>query len=152
MIENGKHFVKREKLLINPKFQVTIMGYIASLVLTLMVIFFGAITYFFWKFESLGLASGLPADHVFFQFIIVQKKAMYWVLLLAVGITCCFTLGMSLILSHQVAGPIHKICAHLKELANSNELKEVRFRKNDFFPELAEAFNDYVKSRSAKLK
>ena len=50
MIENGKHFVKREKLLINPKFQVTIMGYIASLVLTLMVIFFGAITYFFWKF------------------------------------------------------------------------------------------------------
>jgi nitrogen fixation/metabolism regulation signal transduction histidine kinase len=50
-----------------------------------------------------------------------------------------------LLISHRIAGPIYRMCLHLDLVANGKTEKDVSFRKKDFFPELAEAFNRHMR-------
>jgi hypothetical protein len=57
-------------------------------------------------------------------------------------------------LSHRVAGPLYRLQIFLHQMAESKNqhLKELHFRKSDFFPELADAYNLVVKKEKEKQR
>ena len=99
--------------------------------------------YFLQEFVKLGTEAGLPREHVFFSFL-EQQRIVLNRLFVGATLGTLLTLGLGgLYLSHKIAGPIYKLTQHLKATRVS-DLKPVKFRKGDYFPELEEAFNELV--------
>ncbi len=136
---------KRKNYLINPHFQLSFVLFSAITSLCGMGVFYLSIRYFFWTFKSLGKEVGIPENHIFFQFISDQSSKMNTIFLASAIVFFFISVIGSLLLSHKVAGPIYRITAHLKMAKETQELKELHFRKGDFFMELQDAFNDYIK-------
>jgi len=136
---------RRKVILINPRFQVMFMSYMVVMTAVAIGIFYGANVYFFNEFRQMGMALGLPGDHVFFQFLTEQRTRMN--VIFGVGSLCAFgALSLSgLFLSHRVAGPLYRLNKHMKDVAAGRTLRDVKFRKKDFFPELADSYNDQLK-------
>lgn len=132
---------QRRTFLINPRFQITFMAYTIVAAAAVIGIFYCANLFFFWKFTQTGVALGLPPEHVYFQFLTEQRFRMN--LVFAVTSSGVFgTLAIAgLVLSHRVAGPVYRLCKHAKDLKEGRVTGGVKFRKKDFFPELADAFN-----------
>lgn len=137
---------RRTVFLINPKFQISFLIYTVSIATLTAAIFYGAVYYFFWKFRAMGAAVGLPANHVFYQFLNEQQTSMNWCWL-GVSVLSIVTLTVTgLLLSHRVAGPLFHLHRHMKRVANGESQSEVQFREKDFFPELADAYNEQLKT------
>jgi methyl-accepting chemotaxis protein len=140
----------RRNLLINPKFQLSFLAYTLGVSVVTIGFFYLADAYFFWKFSQLGKGLGLPPNHVFFQFLDEQKssKNLYYAVTAAVSIAVLGVWG--LLLSHRVAGPLYRLKKHLQAVAEGKTVSDVRFREGDFFPEVADAYNEQmVKYRAA---
>ena len=135
---------KRRRLLINPQFQFRFIGYMAMSGLLMLLLFFLANKYFFWKFTEKGLAMGMPPNHMFFKFLEEQRDAMihiYLVIALAV-----FTVNViyGLYVSNRIAGPIFRIQRHIEEWFSGKKETPLVFRKNDNFHELADMINRHL--------
>ncbi|MGK5085451.1 hypothetical protein WDW37_19355 [Bdellovibrionota bacterium FG-1] len=135
----------RRKLLINPQFQLAFLAYTLGISALIIGFFYAADAYFFWKFHQLGEGLGLPSNHVFFQFLAEQQgtKNFYYGISAAVALT--FLTIWGLVLSHRVAGPLYRLKKHLIRVAQGETISDVRFRKNDFFQEVADAYNLQMK-------
>lgn len=136
---------ERKTLLINRKFQLTFLGYMLIMAAVTIAIIYASNTYFFWMFVELGQSMNLPADHAFFQFLTEQRNSMNWVFLVTALIVMGAMIVGGLILSHRVAGPLHRLDRHMKKVARGSETHEVRFRKGDFFQELARSYNEQLR-------
>lgn len=137
---------KRKVYLVNPKFQIFIITFFTGLFLLTTIIMFALVYFVFMQFLSKGREIGLPADHVYFQFVDLQInffiKAFIPCAMLTLGI---FIVG-GLLLSHKIAGPIYRFTNFLKGLENSNyKESSVSFRQGDFFLEVSEEFNNFIK-------
>jgi hypothetical protein len=138
---------KRKTLLISPDFQLKYLAYSVSFALLGVLILYGANLYFFWDLKNTGKSIGLPPNHVFFQFVQDRKMVMNFVFGIT-GTVVFLLLGISgLFLSHKVAGPMVRFKAHLKKLTKTKTIDEVKFREKDFFQDIAEAFNEFVRSQ-----
>ena len=137
---------KRKVLLINPRFQLTFLMYMIVIALTIILVLYVANVYFFKRSYEAGQRLGLPPDHIYFTFIDNQRGAMRWIFALASGVTVINLAFWGLYLSHRVAGPIFRLRKHMADMADGRTDKEVGFRSRDFFPELADSFNQFVKS------
>lgn len=117
---------------------------IATTLLVLGIVY-GANYYFFYKFHHMANEAGLSPDHVFLQFIGEQESLMNvifgWTSVLVLAIVSV----VSLVLSHRTAGPLYRLNGHMNRIADGGDIGEVKFRKNDFFPELAETYNRQLK-------
>lgn len=132
------------KILINPKFQLAMIGYVAFLALLTIGVLYFANSYFFYRFEQKGIALGISPDHVYFQFLNEQARIMNQVFLMtAVSVFSLILIGGA-ILSHRIAGPLYRLRQHLKGLSKGEPLREVHFRRGDFFTELADAMNEHL--------
>jgi nitrogen fixation/metabolism regulation signal transduction histidine kinase len=60
-------------------------------------------------------------------------------------IVAIFIIAYGVFLSHRVAGPLYRMNRYLEENTGKVNPGELRFRKGDYFPELAENFNNYIK-------
>lgn len=142
----------RKNFLINPKFQFSFMGYTLAIAVMTIALFYCADMYFFWKFRQLGQGLGLPSNHVFFQFIDEQRssKNAYYAVTAAFSVAVLSVWG--LLLSHRVAGPLHRLRKHCISVAEGETHVDVRFRKGDFFPEVAEAYNLQMKKYREALQ
>ncbi len=133
--------MKRKVLLINPRFQLRFMGYVVAIALFAIGVFFVADWVFFTKLISTGRAMGLPPDHIYFAFISHQQRTMTTIYLF----TTLFALGsmglIGLLISHRVAGPLHRLRSHMDAVAEGRTTADVSFRKGDFFPEIADSYN-----------
>jgi sensor histidine kinase YesM len=141
-MEEGKNGNSRKILLINPAFQLSVLGFMAGIAGFVIAIFYGA--WFFRKFAMQGRELGLPADHVFFEFLREQSNTMNLIfaitsLLALVGIAVA-----GLILSHRIAGPLYRLRKHLDAVAAGTTLGDVKFREKDYFPEVADAYNRQI--------
>lgn len=137
---------KKTSVLINPKFQWTLIGYTAFIATLILVAVYGLFSFGFHEFVNIGNQAGLPADHVYFQFIRMQEATFLRVIAaIAVVIGIILTIG-GLMISHKIAGPIYRMQKELNRMRDETpvELNEIQFRKGDFFPELAESFNSLV--------
>ncbi len=149
---------KKRTLLINPRFQLTFLAWSVVMLFASIGTFYGGIYYFFYKFVRLGAIAGLPADHVIFQFLDAQKTQMNTIFIWTAGTASVILVAGSLWISHRVAGPLHRLRQHMDLMAEGQTLDEVKFRKNDFFPELAkscnrqfELFRKYQKKATRKV-
>ena len=135
----------RTYFLTNPKFQFSFLTYFVILSVLSILTFYWANSYFFARFIRQGHEMGLPTDHVFFKFIAEQQHAMDVIFSLTAVIVVTLLLAGGLILSHRVAGPLYRFSEHLKRFSGGDPIAEIKFRKGDYFHELALDFNLLVR-------
>jgi hypothetical protein len=131
----------RKNFLINPKFQLSFLAYTLGVSMLTIGFFYAADAYFFWKFHQLGQGLGLPSNHVFFQFLDEQRATKNTYYAIAAGVTVSFLTIWGMLLSHRVAGPLYRLRKHATSVAQGETMSDVRFRKGDFFQEVADAYN-----------
>lgn len=141
---------QRKNFIINPKLQYSFLAFSLVMSLVSISIFYLATLYLFWRFEQAGYSVGIPEGHIFYRFIDNQRSVMNTILLIAAPIITLVTCYTGIKFSHRVAGPIYRLTKHLEDLNGTNELKEVRFRKKDFFGELQNEFNKFIKGKDDK--
>ncbi len=137
---------KKRSLLINPKFQWTLIGYAAGIAALILVVVYGLLLFAFHKFVEVGMQAGLPADHIYFQFIQMQQTTFSRVMITLALIVGIILVSGGLVISHKIAGPVYRMQKEFNSMAANEpvELKTVQFRKGDYFPELADSFNALV--------
>ena len=137
---------KTRSVLINPRFQWTLIGYAAFIAAIILIAVYGLFTFGFHEFVNIGNQAGLPADHVYFQFIKMQEATFLRVIAAISVIVGIILIVGGLIISHKIAGPIYRLQKEFNTMSSEKpvKLRNVKFRKGDFFPELAEAFNTLV--------
>ncbi len=136
----GKQLREKRNFLIDPEFQIKLITYFIVLHMVITAIYFTANIYFFNHFEQIGIDNGLRADHIFFKLVQNQEKAMSIIFLVTTFISFIVISLWGLVISHKVAGPIHKLCQHLKR----GDKNQITFRTYDFFQNLADDFNLYI--------
>jgi hypothetical protein len=137
---------ERSKFLIIPKFQLQFLAWMLGAMASVIVVFYGANLYFFNSYFQLAKSLKLPGDHVFLIFLNQQYKKMNLIFLVTTVIVFLASWIFGLFLSHRVAGPIYKFMKYLSDEKNTRARPLLKFRKNDFFQELAEKFNRFNKS------
>ena len=138
---------KRQSYLINPSFQLKLIGWMTGLALAPICAFFAAHYYSFRKLRLLGEGINLESNHIYFRFLEAQSVNMFWAFMLCSVMAVLVVTVMGLILSNKVAGPIHRLKVHLEQVSHGNGGAELSFRKGDYFSELPAVVNDFVKSQ-----
>lgn len=141
---------RRRKLLIYPQFQLRYLVSSLGGSLAVISICFFANHLFFRHFERRGHDGGLPADHIFFQFLAEQRHFMAMVLVgVAVVTTVCLTV-YGLVLSHRMAGPLHRLRRYLEEEIQGNgNAHPLKFRDGDYFVEIADLVNQALAKKKS---
>jgi len=137
---------KKSSLLINPKFQWTLIGYAAFVATLIFIAVYGLFTYGFNEFVQIGHQAGLPDGHVYFQFIKMQETTFLRVILAIACVVGTILIFGGLAVSHKIAGPMYRLRLEFNKMAEADNpaLHKVNFREGDFFPEVPKAFNDLV--------
>lgn len=143
---------QRRAFLINPSFQLRIIGWMIGMSLAPICAFFAAHHYFFWKLKSLGEEIQLDEGHIYFRFLEAQSNQMFWIFLICSLLAVVTVAFLGLILSHRIAGPIHRLKTHMIQLTEGKALARLSFRKDDYFVELPNIINDYIESREKNGK
>ena len=136
----------RKNYLINPTFQLTIVGIFIGISLIVNLIYFFSMSISFEEFFSLGKQLGLPKESQFFKFITHQKDKFTNIFLATSLLSSLVLIIFGILLSHKIAGPVYRMTEDLKEMTKNKKTKEVHFRKGDFFIELTETFNNFLDS------
>ncbi len=126
-----QNWTKRQ-LIVNSKIQKVFVGY----ALAMGILFFSSgilASSFFDRIVALNAAGEDPLSKfdigAFFMFMIL------------VGLLIFF----GIVISNRVVGPIYRLVRHMESLQDNEELKELRFRKGDYFLEVAASYNKVVK-------
>jgi hypothetical protein len=137
---------QKSSILINPKFQWTLIGYAALVAMLVLVAVYGLFSFGFHEFVQIGTQAGLPSDHVYFQFIEMQETTFLRVIAAIAVIVAIILIVGGMIISHKIAGPIYRMQKEFNRMKEAQpvELHPIQFRKGDYFPELAESFNTLV--------
>lgn len=123
-----------------------ILFYFLSLSIISLVAFYGAMNAMFTNLVVQITAIKYPTD-LLKQAINDEKKFMLLLFFVNAGFMLISMLIGGLYLSHQVAGPLHRLQEHMKRIISGNiptQALHFKSRKNDFFPELFEQFNGFV--------
>ncbi len=134
---------RRKVILINRKFQLSIIGWFALLAAILISIYYSSMYFFFSHISQQATAAGLAPDHVFFTYLDQQQKLMTKIFLLSSVVAVVVIFIGGLYLSQKVAGPLYRFTNHLKAHSKTN-VNPVSFRKGDFYPEIEEEFNKFI--------
>lgn len=145
-------FSRRKVYLINPRFQYSFIAFSCAAGFISLCILYFAILYFFWSFEQRGISLGIPSNHIFFRFIDEQRQTMNMVFIAGAIFSFITTSIGAIILSHKVAGPLYRLVKHLKNLNENKTLSEVKFRDGDFFIEVEESFNSFIRNIKSSEK
>ena len=140
-------FGPRRKYWIDAYFQKRFVGYVATIGLGIISIFYVANTYFFWRFQQQGKVAGLPENHVFFRFIESQRFQMDMIFLVTSLISLSFIILHGVRLSHKVAGPVFHLRRYLKLWKSGERKYPLRFRKTDYFQDVAVLIDDCLNDR-----
>lgn len=131
----------RSRLLIYPRFQLTLLG--AQLVITiaalLAVITLTEGSYSYLKQQ--GMMLGVPLQQPYFQFLDAHAKLVYRYLALALALSFVVSCLSSLLISQRLTGPIYRLRQYFKAVANGEKVEPIHFRKGDFFSDLPNLVN-----------
>ena len=133
--------VFQRKWIINRKFQRTFL--LHTVLSTLVVIIINVVTvwYFFRQSYFYGKAMAFPNNHAYF-FLLQRQTHIALGVGIVGGLVILIALTvMGVLFSHRIAGPLFRIQRHMNEIADGKPIIEIEFRKNDFFREIADAFN-----------
>lgn len=126
-------------ILINKPFQLKLLGYFVGLFILTTITLYSTTFLFFWNMKQKGLKVGIPEGHVYYDFLLNQKHDLDLLFIGLAVINLILLLATGFIVSHRIAGPIHKIKQVLK---NPDAFDKVQLRQNDFFQELGPIVNE----------
>lgn len=133
-----------KNIIINPQFQKRFLIFCSVAFLVSCISFFAGASYFFQQLNEIGIQMGLNPNHVFFKFVSNQKSNFNLIFYSCAGILFCLQIGIGLIFSHRISGPLYRFVNLLKEMKNIEDVKQIRSREGDFFPEVFESFDNVV--------
>ena len=136
--------LKRTIFLTNPRFQLSFLGYTLGMAFVIIAVFYAANMYFFLKFIDKGKEIGLPSSHIFFKFLREQQHTMDIIFIVTAAFAFVFLFMFGFFLSNRVAGSLYRMQDHLHKMRESGQFKELKFRKDDYFHEVADAINDFA--------
>lgn len=125
-------------ILINGRFQLKLLSYFVVLFLITTGTLYSTTYLFFWNMKQKGIKVGIPDGHVYYQFLMNQKHDLDILFIGLAVLNFVILLFTGLIISHRIAGPLHKIKRFVQD-----PLKEppLHLRPNDFFQDLIPALN-----------
>lgn len=141
---------QRKQLLINPQFQIKILNYVTGLNLTLLAIFTSVNLMFFERMKAQGISAGLPENHIYFEFLKSQRKDMFIIFLIGAALSVIIIYWFGFYISNKIAGPIYNATRNMERMIRGEKIMKIRFRKGDFFPELADKINELVDALTNK--
>jgi hypothetical protein len=134
----------RKKLLIHPKFQLTLIG-VNWGVITLV---FGLLWYQSGRiFSDLTPLLGISkiTDDYSNYFLTYQANRFNTTLLFFYGIAMLGSGAITLIVSYRFAGPLLRLKGYFNSIANGKNAGELSFRSGDFFSDIPPVVNAAVK-------
>lgn len=135
---------KRKKLLINPRFQTQFVAFSLVICLLVALFFFGSNLYFFHKLRGIGQTFGLANTNPFFTLISQQETMMQKILIFSTSCLLALITLAGLLFSHKISGPLLRLNERMADTSSLDNDNKLRFRKSDFFPELAHEFNQMI--------
>lgn len=138
---------KLSHLLINPKFQLSIIASFFSLALLACGVLYVGIYWIFQQSLEHALQSGLAKDQAYLTFLHWQKQQFDLAFLFAaIVLSFAIVIGGTL-LSHKIAGPIYRFTKYLQEQKSQRPPGPLNFRKGDYFSEIPGLFNEFLSSQ-----
>ncbi len=131
---------KRRIYLINPNFQLKLSFYVC------FITFLSSIIYPLTIYELISnISNNLIQVSPTTVKALADKKVdlIKFLAVWQVGFTFIIFCACILV-SHKVAGPIYKTRKFLKSIKSNNDMGALYFRDGDYFPELAEDYNDAI--------
>lgn len=126
---------KRTQIVVDRKFQqrvaLNLMLIVLFLPLVLLANFYAVGTY--TMTQNLEIAD-LPRD---WGLVGQMIKYQWWLLLVFVGVSLVFTLGLIFYYTHRIAGPVYRFRRLFDEIAEGKVGAQVQLRKGDCFENLA---------------
>lgn len=142
----------RNTLLVNPRFQLRFLGSIAAVAAVVILLIYAADFYFLWKFKTLAVDLALPPSHAILKLLSYQESMMLKVFI-GLGSLIAMILGtFGMYFTNRVVGPMYRLTQHFLKDAKNGKWSKVRFRQNDFFQEVAAAYNQIGESANSKEK
>ena len=135
---------RRKVYLINPRFQWRFIGFMAAVSLLAISILFVSNVLFFRNMNQEALSVGLAPDNPYFDFLREQKSSLTLVYLGVSAVAFVLMVGLGVLYSHRIAGPLHNLNKRMQEIAGGAEPSPVNFRRKDQFQELAANFNAMI--------
>lgn len=133
-----------KNILINPAFQLKLLSYFVGLFILTTISLYSTTFLFFWNMKEKGLKVGIPEGHVYYQFLQNQKHDLDLLFIGLVAINFLILISVGFIISHRVAGPIHKVKSFLQDPDTHERLQ---MRESDFFKELAPLINEWKEKK-----
>ena len=131
---------KLKNILLIPQFQLKFLGYFLGLFFLTTASLYSTSYLFFWRLKQKALNVGIPDGHVFFKFVENQKSDLDFLFISLTLLNLFLLIGTGFIISHRIAGPLHKLKTYLGRLNPNSE--DFRFREKDFFKDLEPVIND----------
>lgn len=138
--------IYKRKYFIHRKFQLSVLLYAACLVLLTIGTIYVAHLYHYSTLISRGHALGLGEGHIYYKLIREQKEMMSETLAYASLIMTALIGAFSVLISHKVAGPIHRLVKYLEAGATPSQgaPEPLKFRSGDYFLEIPQALNKFI--------
>ena len=136
---------QRRHLLINKSFQLKFLAYTLLPALLSQASLWLALDYYLQKMLSKGKEANLPQDHFYYQLISEQIDLMQNIFTFVGVISILVIIIWALFISNKIAGPFYRLTNMLHR--SDPNLKDIKFRPGDFFPEVAEALSRYLTNK-----
>ncbi len=78
-----------------------------------------------------------------------HRNRLRFIMLMTTVFAALATLSFGLGFSHRVVGPVYRVRKHIRRIVAGEEMGDIKLRQGDFFQELADAFNEYHRTRSS---
>jgi methyl-accepting chemotaxis protein len=134
---------RRRTLLINRPFQLRFSIYVCAWVLALCFIYPLIVANLFDYFARYVAMDPTHAD---VGTLMGTRKAVVSLLAVTEVVFLLLTFILSLFMSHRIAGPIFKLRKTFDDFSKGAFDRKLYFRKKDYFPELADDFNQMVRN------
>lgn len=137
----------RKKWIVHLPFQSNIILFGVSVAVVALGFAYVAILVFFWKCYDVLQAVGIGVGHPVYRFLVEQQN--YLGFIFSIAAFCSIVVGafIGLVISHRVAGPLKRLHDQLLEMSAGCVPRSIEFRKDDYFKELAAAYNAWVASK-----
>ncbi len=140
--------LNRSNILINPRFQLSIINYVALLFIFVIAVFYILNIVFYYLLKQKGVDAGLLASSEYFLFLnkVAKLITISFVFVSFISLIVIYYFGLRL--SHRIAGPIYKIDMKLDEMIETNTFQEIKLRNDDYFQDTAKKINDLLQRNS----
>jgi methyl-accepting chemotaxis protein len=142
---------RRHNSVVDPKLQYSLVKSFLIVFVVASGIYYVATTFAFLQiYAVLGTVQGPEQQQIAAQIQHVEHLAA-WSLGGVFGAFALFIWRAGLKLSHRITGPIFALTRHLNRVADGRTNQDLRFREDDYFSELQEAFNRHMETYRRRL-